>query len=60
MELCVEAALAAIADAGIDKDAVDGLVDLFERVTAGDELVELQPALLIHGHEARDIDPHFG
>ena len=26
MELCVEAALAAIADAGIDKDAVDGLV----------------------------------
>src|SRR3546814_9720458 len=36
------------------------VVDLVERVAVGDQLVELQGALAVHGEEVRDLGPRVG
>ena len=37
--------------------AGDGLVDLFDGVTVGDQLVELEPTLFVVVHQLRHVDP---
>ena len=39
---------------------VDGFVDLVQRIAAGDQLIELQAALLIHVHQAGNVHAHLG
>ena len=36
------------------------LVDLFQPIPLADQLVELEPTLLVELHELRNIDPHPG